>query len=178
LDNSGELAAIHIISQHYPAGTTRPVSATPSLKDRTKGASFLTRKDELMETPIAEDFTTKREVDCKWWAFSLKNSRPNPVDRLVGNNGCVQDSKQSNITRARDYNSYLALEQVLACQSPLSAVPDERAFIVVHQLIELVFKLMIFDLGVISRTFLEVLKKMHPASYVPVWMTHRFGILH
>jgi hypothetical protein len=45
---------------------------------------------------------------------------------------------------------------------PLSRVPDERAFIITHQLIELVFKLMICDLEIIRRTFSSFLDLNEP----------------
>ncbi|HYE94936.1 MAG TPA: hypothetical protein VD962_01905, partial [Rubricoccaceae bacterium] len=44
------------------------------------------------------------------------------------------------------------LDALLAAGTPASAVPDERAFVTIHQLFEVVFKQMIFDLGVVART--------------------------
>ncbi|MEO0855887.1 MAG: hypothetical protein AAFY55_03420 [Bacteroidota bacterium] len=52
-----------------------------------------------------------------------------------------------------DYASYLGLDALLAAQTPATQVPDERVFIVIHQLCELVFKQMTFDLGVLAGTF-------------------------
>ena len=59
--------------------------------------------------------------------------------------------------RLLDYQTYLGLDQLLACQVPSSQVPDERVFIVTHQLFELAFKLMIFDLSVVAATFARLL---------------------
>ncbi|MEL7362986.1 MAG: tryptophan 2,3-dioxygenase family protein, partial [Bacteroidota bacterium] len=52
-----------------------------------------------------------------------------------------------------DYAAYLGLDALLAAQTPATRVPDERVFIVIHQLCELVFKQMTFDLGVLAATF-------------------------
>ena len=56
-----------------------------------------------------------------------------------------------------DYNKYLRLDKLLACQVPSSKIPDERIFIITHQLFELVFKLMIFDLRIVAETFDKIL---------------------
>ena len=51
-----------------------------------------------------------------------------------------------------DYAGYLRLDLLLGAQRPASSVPDERVFVVVHQLCELVFKQMVFDLAVVAAT--------------------------
>ena len=58
---------------------------------------------------------------------------------------------------AFDYASYLGLDALLSAQHPASRVPDERVFVVVHQLCEIAFKLMVFDLGVVAQTFERLL---------------------
>ncbi|MFF2558007.1 tryptophan 2,3-dioxygenase family protein, partial [Nocardia sp. NPDC058058] len=45
------------------------------------------------------------------------------------------------------YSGYLALDEVLAAQRPVSDVHDELLFIVVHQVHELWFKQMLHELG-------------------------------
>jgi len=97
------------------------------------------------------------EDDANWWAFSIPEEERgqaiktgpgglrevNPV--LPGGRHCLE------------YQTYIGLERLLSCQAPSSRVPDERAFIITHQLFEIVFKLMIFDLAVISGTFQHLL---------------------
>jgi hypothetical protein len=57
-----------------------------------------------------------------------------------------------------DYPTYLGLERLLSAQAPASSVPDERIFVITHQLSELVFKQMTFDLGVLAATFQRLLE--------------------
>ena len=53
---------------------------------------------------------------------------------------------------ALDYRTYLGLDALLGSQLPASLTPDERCFIITHQLFEIVFKLMIFDFAVVAET--------------------------
>jgi len=85
--------------------------------------------------------------DPGWWAFELPELTPGKP---------ATDAVFPASPAGLDYRAYLSLNTLLGCQSPLSAVPDERAFIVTHQLIELVFKLVIFDLAVIARTMKQL----------------------
>jgi tryptophan 2,3-dioxygenase len=48
---------------------------------------------------------------------------------------------------ALTYSSYLALDELLAAQRPLSAEHDEMLFIVIHQVYELWFKQLIHEMG-------------------------------
>jgi len=60
--------------------------------------------------------------------------------------------------RAVTYTSYLALEEILAAQRPLSIAPDGRPehdellFIVIHQVYELWFKQLLHELAEVQRT--------------------------
>jgi tryptophan 2,3-dioxygenase len=60
--------------------------------------------------------------------------------------------------RAVTYSSYLALDEVLAAQRPLSIAPDGRPehdellFIVIHQVYELWFKQLLHELAEVQRT--------------------------
>jgi tryptophan 2,3-dioxygenase len=60
--------------------------------------------------------------------------------------------------RAVTYTSYLALEEILAAQRPLSTAPDGRPehdellFIVIHQVYELWFKQLLHELAEVQRT--------------------------
>lgn len=56
------------------------------------------------------------------------------------------------------YRSYIKSDKTIAIQEPLTTNPEERIFILVHQMYELAFKQIIFDLSVINKTLVEVLK--------------------
>ena len=56
-----------------------------------------------------------------------------------------------------DYHRYLGLDSLLASQRPSSSIPDERVFIITHQLHELTFKMIAFDFAVIARTLEKLL---------------------
>jgi tryptophan 2,3-dioxygenase len=91
-----------------------------------------------------------------WWSFSL-----DPAKRADAEARRLRDDEGRPLVNAPGeggrlslrYSSYLALDRLLDAQTPASTVPDERVFIVIHQLFELVFKQMTFDLGVLARTF-------------------------
>jgi tryptophan 2,3-dioxygenase len=91
-----------------------------------------------------------------WWSFSL-----DPAARADADARRLHDAEGRPLVNAPGeegrlslrYGDYLGLEQLLGAQTPASTVPDERVFIVIHQLFELVFKQMTFDLGVLARTF-------------------------
>ena len=61
--------------------------------------------------------------------------------------------------RGLDYAGYLGLDALLGAGTPASSVPDERAFVIVHQLCEVVFKQMTFDLAVVTATFEDLLAR-------------------
>jgi hypothetical protein len=95
--------------------------------------------------------------DANWWAFSISEEERGQVIKagpggLREVNPALPDGR-----RSLDYQTYIGLERLLSCQVPGSRVPDERAFIITHQLFEIVFKLMIFDMAVISGTFQQLL---------------------
>jgi tryptophan 2,3-dioxygenase len=84
-----------------------------------------------------------------WWAFSV-----DPDIRA--------DSRQNRLPGGDshgllDYQAYLGLDKLLTAQVPSSRIPDERAFITTHQLFEITFKQMIFDLAVLAETFKRLL---------------------
>lgn len=55
-----------------------------------------------------------------------------------------------------DYRGYLGLDRLLSAGDPQTGVPDERAFIATHQLIEVTFRLMTADLAVVAGTLAAV----------------------
>ena len=95
-----------------------------------------------------------------WWAFALDpDARADPdANRLRDETGRPLVNAPGDDGRlGLDYAAYLGLDRLLSAQHPASAVPDERAFVVVHQLCELVFKQMTFDLAVVAGTFERLL---------------------
>lgn len=57
----------------------------------------------------------------------------------------------ANRSTASDYSSYLALDEVLAAQRPLTELPDEQMFVVAHQVHELWFKELLHEFAVLQR---------------------------
>ena len=96
-----------------------------------------------------------------WWDFSLDASdRTAPErNRLLGPDGApLVNAPTPDGRLALDYAGYLGLDALLSAQRPASSVPDERVFVIVHQLCELVFKQMTFDLGVVAGTMERLLR--------------------
>jgi tryptophan 2,3-dioxygenase len=96
-------------------------------------------------------------IDRGWWNFSVdEDVRSDPSrSRFQGEfdiNPELPDGR-----RMLDYHKYLGLDSLLACQRPSSSIPDERVFIITHQLHELTFKMVAFDFAVIARTLADLL---------------------
>lgn len=95
-----------------------------------------------------------------WWQFDL-----NPATRADQDANRQRDELGRPLVNAPDadgrlsldYADYLQLDALLGAQRPSSTVPDERVFVIVHQLSELVFKQMAFDLTVVSATLERLL---------------------
>lgn len=67
------------------------------------------------------------------------------------------------------YWGYLRLEELLNCQRPGTRIPDERIFVVTHQLCELAFKQMLFDFEVLGRTLqntIEIFRKEGESGFL------------
>jgi tryptophan 2,3-dioxygenase len=95
-----------------------------------------------------------------WWDFAVDPSVRDDerAGRLTDADGQpLVNPPDAEGRLGLDYTDYLGLDWLLDAQTPSSRVPDERAFIIVHQLFELVFKQMTFDLGVLARTFRALL---------------------
>ena len=99
--------------------------------------------------------------DSPWWAFSL-----DPATRADADANRLRDAAGVPLVNAPDesgrlgldYAGYLGLDALLSAQHPASSVPDERVFVIVHQLCELVFKQMTFDLAVVAATMERLLR--------------------
>jgi tryptophan 2,3-dioxygenase len=98
------------------------------------------------------------KADANWWSFSIDESERGERIRDDGTAGTREVNPAVAGRRLLSYHLYLGLDRLLACQVPSSRAPDERIFIVSHQLFELVFKQMIFDLRVIAETFSSLLE--------------------
>ena len=95
-----------------------------------------------------------------WWDIAL-----DPADRAAAARQLDADGRplvnapDADGRLALDYGDYLGLDALLDAQRPASRVPDERVFIVVHQLCEVAFKQMVFDLTVVAQTFERLLRQ-------------------
>lgn len=95
-------------------------------------------------------------ADSSWWDFLIDpEGRKNPnAARITDSEGRPAiNPPDADGRTALDYPTYLGLDSLLSAQTPASRVPEERMFIIIHQLFELVFKQMVFDFGVVARTF-------------------------
>jgi tryptophan 2,3-dioxygenase len=104
--------------------------------------------------------------DTNWWAFSIREE--DRGEKIKSGSGGLLEVNPAlpGGRHVLDYRSYIGLENLLACQVPSSRVPDERAFVITHQLFEIVFKLIIFDMAVISETFGQLLSLSDDDEFV------------
>ena len=95
-----------------------------------------------------------------WWDIAL-----DPADRAAAARQLDADGRPlvnapgADGRLELDYADYLGLDALLDAQHPASRVPDERIFIVVHQLCEVAFKQMVFDLTVVAQTLERLLRR-------------------
>lgn len=101
---------------------------------------------------LAERTRMASRSDENWWTFSIDPAvrADNSKSRFTGEMD-VNPELPGGLRRL-DYHDYLGLDLLLGSQRPSSQIPDERAFIVTHQLMEIVFKLVVFDMAVVSAT--------------------------
>lgn len=71
---------------------------------------------------------------------------PEPNRGMPQNAPVFDPNTKTDFGGQLDYGGYLALDQLLACQKPLSKHHDELLFIIQHQTTELWFKLVIHEL--------------------------------
>jgi tryptophan 2,3-dioxygenase len=91
--------------------------------------------------------------DKAWWTFSIDEAvRADPErSRFTGEmdvNPVLPGGR-----RMLDYHKYIGLDHLLVSQRPSSSIPDERVFITTHQLHEITFKMVAFDMAVVAQTF-------------------------
>jgi tryptophan 2,3-dioxygenase len=95
---------------------------------------------------------------ANWWRFSIDpQERGGKIMEAPGGLQEVNPELPGG-RHALDYHTYLGLDALLGSQQPASLTPDERCFIITHQLFEVVFKMMIFDSAVLSETFKRLLE--------------------
>src|SRR5258706_15614146 len=103
--------------------------------------------------------------DVNWWQFSIdsqnRGSEITSSDEGLRHVNPALPDERHLLT----YHEYLGLDKLLSCQVPSSMVPDERCFVITHQLFELVFKLIVFDLTVIAETFKQLLNETSDESF-------------
>lgn len=95
-----------------------------------------------------------------WWTFSIDPSVRGDIAKSRFTGEMDVNPELPGGFRRLDYHDYLGLDMLLACQRPSSQIPDERAFIITHQLMEIVFKLVIFDMAVVASTLDELAANM------------------
>lgn len=91
--------------------------------------------------------------DANWWAFSIGGKERGSKLRNDPAAGTVEINPPVDGKRLLSYRKYLGLDRLLSAQAPSSNTPDERIFVVTHQLFEIVFKQAVFDFGVVAETF-------------------------
>ena len=125
-----------------------PVTAPP---ERRGGAAGVTRGGPSLPWPPRPPGLTM--TPDPWWAYALDPDDRAGDTRLRGDDGApLVGGVDADGRPDLDYAGYLRLDLLLGAQRPASTVPDERVFVVVHQLCELVFKQMTFDLAVVAGT--------------------------
>ncbi len=87
-----------------------------------------------------------------WSDFSI-----DPAVRLDKHKSWFSGDRDVNPDGKITYGSYLDLQTLLSAQTPGTRIPDERVFIITHQICELAFKQMLFDLEVLAKTFREAI---------------------
>jgi tryptophan 2,3-dioxygenase len=92
------------------------------------------------------------DSDRNWWDFAVEPAVR--ADRLRSRFTGEMDvnPERDGGLRDLDYHRYLGLDRLLHCQTPSSRIPDERVFMITHQLMEIVFKMIVFDAAVTART--------------------------
>ncbi|MEK6222682.1 MAG: tryptophan 2,3-dioxygenase, partial [Chloroflexota bacterium] len=92
-----------------------------------------------------------------WWDISIESDvRSDPdINEIYGLYRVNQPTEDAK--RKLTYYKYLGLDELLDLQIPGSKVPDERIFVITHQLFELTFKQILFDMFVLTETFIRLL---------------------
>jgi len=102
--------------------------------------------------------------DHGWWAFSVDEDERSDPSRSRFRGDRDINPPLAGGRHLLDYHRYLGLDQLLASQRPSSSIPDERVFIITHQLHELTFKMVAFDFAVIASTLQKLLSGGDAAS--------------
>lgn len=82
----------------------------------------------------------------------------------------------------RHYTSYLRLEEILNCQSPITGTHDEMLFIMIHQVAEMWIKLCLFELESAQHSLMEdrldmAFKMMARVSAIQTQLIHSWDVL-
>ena len=94
-----------------------------------------------------------------WWDIALDpDERATDTRQLDEAGRPLINAPDADGRLALDYTDYLGLTSLLDAQHPASRVPDERIFLMVHQLCEVAFKQMVFDLTVVAKSLERLLR--------------------
>lgn len=86
----------------------------------------------------------------------------NLLEKFPNRNSSLTDFSEKN---SPNYREYVELDKLLDSQVPLTKVPEERIFLLVHQMFELTFKQMKFDFEVIAHTLNCLLNEIDDAKF-------------
>ena len=101
--------------------------------------------------------TMTQETDANWWDIAIRPEvRKDSAQNEILGEGRINPPTEDG-RKLLSYFAYLDLDRLLSAQRPASRVPDERVFLITHQLFELVFKQVVFDLLVIAESFHHLL---------------------
>src|SRR5215472_14594700 len=92
------------------------------------------------------------DTEQHWWEFSTDPAVRSDRNRSRFTGAMDINPERPGGIRNLDYHQYLGLDRLLHSQVPSSRIPDERVFVVTHQLMEVVFKMTIFDAAVTATT--------------------------
>ena len=105
------------------------------------------------------------DPNANWWNFSIDNDKRS--EKILEESDYVEVNPPLEGGRlGLTYHNYLGLDRLLQCQIPSSKTPDERIFIITHQLFELAFKELLFDLAVLGKTFHALLENQDEQSFL------------
>ena len=87
-----------------------------------------------------------------WWDFSIDEQlRADEGQREINGENRINPTIEGD-RKLITYHAYLKLDDLLDAQYPATKIPDERIFIITHQMFELAFKQIMFDIQVVVST--------------------------
>lgn len=103
-----------------------------------------------------------------WWNFSIEAQvRTDANQREFTGENQINPTIEGD-RKTMSYHSFLKLDDLLNAQVPATKIPDERIFLITHQLFELIFKQMGFDLQIILSTFEQLLSETEDKDFLKI----------